>query len=88
MHRFTLNDAPFMAIAGLWREGDNEQPPAFTMLTTEPGPDVAPHHYRQVAVLHPEAWANWIYLSKSETELLQPLPARSLKAETVRRGSD
>jgi putative SOS response-associated peptidase YedK len=86
MHRFTLNDAPFLAIAGLWREGDNEQPLAFTMLTTEPEPDVAPYHNRQVAVLHPEAWADLIYLSKSVAELLQPLPAGCLKAETVPRG--
>lgn len=26
-------------------------PPAFTMLTTAPGPDVAPYHNRQVVVL-------------------------------------
>jgi putative SOS response-associated peptidase YedK len=88
MHRFTLSDAPFMAIAGLWRGEENGQPPAFTMLTTEPGPDVAPYHNRQVAVLRPEVWADWIYLTKPEAELLQPLPAGSLTAETVRQGSD
>ncbi|MFO1155181.1 MAG: SOS response-associated peptidase family protein [Rhodospirillales bacterium] len=54
-HRFTLN-APFMAIAGLWRDGKGNQPPAFTMLTTEPGPDVKPIHNRQVVVLRPEDW--------------------------------
>lgn len=32
------NDAPFMAIAGLWREGQGNQPSTFTMLATEPGP--------------------------------------------------
>src|SRR6185437_6245962 len=37
-HRFTLSDASFMAIAGLWREGQGNQPDTFTMLTTEPGP--------------------------------------------------
>lgn len=39
-HRFTLRNAPFLAIAGLWRDGQGNQPPSFTMLTTEPGPDV------------------------------------------------
>jgi putative SOS response-associated peptidase YedK len=87
MHRFSLADAPFLAIAGLWREGQDGQP-AFTMLTTAPGPDVAPYHDRQVAVLRPEGWAAWIYLTKPEAELLQPLPAGSLKSETVRPGSD
>lgn len=88
MHRFTLEGSPFMAIAGLWREGEGKQPAAFTMLTTRPGPDVSPYHHRQIAVLPPESWAAWIYLTKPEGELLQPLPAGSLSVETVRQGSD
>jgi hypothetical protein len=36
MHRFSLAGAPFLAIAGLWREGEDGKP-AFTMLTTAPG---------------------------------------------------
>jgi putative SOS response-associated peptidase YedK len=32
-HRFTLNGAPFLAIAGIWREAKGAGPPAFTMLT-------------------------------------------------------
>lgn len=83
-HRFTLNDAPFMAIAGIWREGQGNHPSAFTMLTTEPGPDVAPVHNRQVVVLQPSDWAAWIYLTKPEAELLRPLPEGSLNVETVR----
>src|SRR6266478_10006150 len=73
-HRFTLTKAPFMAIAGIWREGQAGKPPAFCMLTTAPGPDVAPYHDRQVAVLHPKDWASWIDLTKPEAELLKPLP--------------
>jgi putative SOS response-associated peptidase YedK len=88
MHRFTLTSAPFLAIAGLWRDGQGDQPPSFTMLTTEPGQDLVPYHDRQVAVLRPEAWADWIYLTRPEAELLQPLPAGSLDVETVRQGSD
>lgn len=87
-HRFTLNGAPFLAIAGLWREGEGNQPPAFTMLTTEPGPDVAPYHDRQVVVLPPERWADWLWLTRPETELLKPLPAGSLSVEIVRKGID
>lgn len=86
-HRFTLNGAPFLAIAGLWREG-HDGSRAFTMLTTDPGPDVAPFHDRQVVVLRPSDWAHWIYLTKPEAELLRPLPGGSLAAETVRPGSD
>jgi putative SOS response-associated peptidase YedK len=91
-HRFTLNAAPFLCIAGLWRDapvgGDSNQPPAFTMLTTAPGPDVAPIHNRQVVVLKPEAWRHWLDLDTPEAELLLPLPAGSLDVEQVRAGSD
>ena len=87
-HRFALADQPMMAIAGLWREGTDNQPPSFTMLTTAPGPDVAPIHDRQVVVLAPAQWARWIYLSEPEHELLTPLPAGSLHVEQVRAGSD
>ena len=87
-HRFTLADHPMMAIAGLWRKGDDNQPPSFTMLTTSPGPDVAPIHDRQIVVLPPERWTEWIYLSKPESDVLAPLPAGSLHVEQVRDGSD
>ncbi len=76
-----------MAIAGIWREGKNAAP-AFTMLTTEPSPDVQPYHIRQVVVLMPEDWGHWIYLTKPQAELLRPLPEGALEAETVREGSD
>jgi putative SOS response-associated peptidase YedK len=87
-HRFTLNGAPFLCIAGLWREGQGNQPPAFTMLTTAPGPDVAPIHNRQVVVLRPEDWRHWLHPTKPESELLRPLPEGSLAVEEVRGGSD
>jgi hypothetical protein len=37
-------------------------------------------------VLQPQEWAAWIYLTKPEAELLQPLPAGSLVVETVHSG--
>ncbi|AHG49065.1 hypothetical protein RLEG12_08985 (plasmid) [Rhizobium leguminosarum bv. trifolii CB782] len=61
---------------------------AFTMLTTTPGPDVAPIHDRQVVVLAPRRWADWIYLSGPESDVLAPLPAGSLRVDQVRSGSD
>jgi putative SOS response-associated peptidase YedK len=87
-HRFTLRGALFMAIAGLWREGDGNQPPSFTMLTTVPGPDVEPYHNRQIVVLEPRDWRAWIVLTKLEPELLRPLPPGSLDVTTVRPASD
>ena len=56
------------------------------MLTTSPGPDIAPFHDRQVVVLRPENWAAWLSLTKPLEDLLQALPAGSLSEETVREG--
>ncbi len=87
-HRFALKDAEFMAIAGLWRDGNGNQPPSFTLLTTAPGPDAQSYHNCQVVVLRPEDWTAWLDLAKPERELLRPLPAGALSAETVRGGAD
>ena len=43
-------------IAGLWRT-DPKVGEACTMLTVEPGPDVAPYHNRQVAVIGRTDWS-------------------------------
>jgi putative SOS response-associated peptidase YedK len=51
---------------------------AFTMLTTEPGPDIAPYHKRQVAVLPSSDWKAWLDGSVSARDLLKPLPKGTL----------
>ena len=56
---------------------------AFTILTTEPGSDVAPIHSRQVVLDRPD-WLNWLDLTRPEAELLRPLPAGSLTVEQIR----
>lgn len=82
-HRFWMDGSSTFAIAGLWR--DSHKGPAFTMLTTDPGPDVAPIHDRQVVVLPPSQWSAWLYLTKPESELLKPAPEGSLRHEVVER---
>ena len=82
-HRFSLRDSPIMAIAGLWSDADDGAL-SFTMLTTTPGPDIAPYHDRQICVLSPKDWAAWLFLTTPEADLLKPLPAGSLVVETVR----
>ena len=57
------------------------------MLTTAPGPDIAPIHNRQVVILRPQDWRAWLELSRPEDELLRPLPASSLAVEMVRKGA-
>jgi putative SOS response-associated peptidase YedK len=87
-HRFTLNGAPFMAIAGIWREAQGNHSASFAMLTTEPGADIKPYHDRQVVVLRPPDWKAWLLLTKPEVELLRPLSGGSLSVETVRAGKE
>jgi putative SOS response-associated peptidase YedK len=75
---FTMGDDALFAIAGVVRAGAEGD--AFSMLTTEPGPDVAPYHSRQVVVLPPSLWAQWLGGGANEAELLAPSPAGTLKA--------
>jgi putative SOS response-associated peptidase YedK len=84
-HRFALKGSPVMGIAALWSQDPNGAL-SFTMLTTAPGPDIAPIHDRQVCVLRPEDWAAWLFLTRPEAELLAPLPAGALVVEVVREG--
>ena len=82
--RFTLTGEDWFCFAGLWRPATHDIGESFTLLTTEPGPDVAPIHDRQMVVLQREDWHAWLDLTKPETELLRPLPAGSLAVEQVR----
>jgi putative SOS response-associated peptidase YedK len=86
-HRFTLADGRPFAIAGLWKPGEGNQPASFTMLTTAPGPDVARIHDRQIVVLPPGQWGDWLELRRPEADLLRALPAGSLDSAVVRQGS-
>ncbi len=79
--RFSLAGADWFCIAGIIREDAIDGAACFTMLTTEPGPDVAPYHDRQVVVLEREDWGAWLDLTRSEAELLRPLPTGSLEAQ-------
>ena len=74
---FTAADDGLFAIAGLVRED------RFTMLTTEPGPDIAPYHNRQIVILPRDQWAAWLSAADAQPPI-GPLPAGSLKVEQVR----
>jgi putative SOS response-associated peptidase YedK len=82
--RFTKAGEDWFCFAGLWRPMPGGEGAAFTLLTTQPGPDVAPIHDRQMVVLERADWRAWLELSRPEAELLRPLPAASLQVERVR----
>ena len=84
--RFELAGCPVFGVAGLWREDERGQ--AFTMLTTSPGADVAPYHDRQIVVLPPRRWGDWLYLDKTSPALIARLPAGTLNVAMARQGKD
>lgn len=80
---FSDPNGGLLGIAGLIRTAPDVGE-AFTMLTTGPGPDVAPYHSRQVAVLPSSDWRAWLDYSAPARDVLRPAPAGSL---TVRPSS-
>ena len=75
--RFTPADRALFAIAGVVRDAADVGE-AFTLLTTAPGPDVAPYHQRQIVVLTQDQWRRWLDPATPAAELLTPLPAGRL----------
>lgn len=79
---FTPADgSELFAIAGLVRDE------RFTMLTCDPGPDIAPYHSRQIVILARDQWGAWLGRDEPQPKL-GPLPAGSLKVEQVRAGPE
>jgi hypothetical protein len=82
--KFTKTGEEWFCFAGLWRPMPKGTGDAFTLLTTAPGPDVAPIHDRQMVVLEREDWAAWLNLTQPEAALLRPLTAGALRIEQVK----
>lgn len=79
---FTLADHRWFCIAGIWRSHP-EIGEAFTMLTMEPGDDIAPFHRRQIIPLTRDRWADWLDPSVPAQDVLKVLPKGSLPATRV-----
>jgi putative SOS response-associated peptidase YedK len=85
---FRVRGLGWFCVAGLWRDtgtdGETGVGEAWTMLTTEPGPDIAPYHDRQIVILTPPDYAAWLDGSAPAATLCRPLPAGTLEAKRVR----
>ncbi len=79
---FTLKDHDWFCIAGIWRSHP-EVGEAFTMLTMEPGEDVAPYHARQIIPLTRDQWVDWLDPSVPAEDVLRVLPKGSLPVTQV-----
>jgi len=82
--KFTKTGGDWLCFAGLWRPMSRGEGEAFTLLTMEPGPDVAPIHNRQMVVLERPDSLAWLDLTRPEAELLCPLSPGALTVVQVR----
>ena len=73
----------FFCVAGVWR-ADPKVGEAFSMLTCEPGPDIAPYHHRQIILMPRAHWADWLSGTVAAPELIQPTPAGTLSVAPAR----
>lgn len=78
---FTMKDHDWFCIAGIWRESPAGE--AFTMLTMDAGPDVAPYHHRQIIPLTRDQWVDWLDPTVPAKEVLRWLPEGSLQVAQV-----
>jgi putative SOS response-associated peptidase YedK len=83
--KFTVPGREWFCLAGLWREAEGGWPPSFTMLTTRPGPDMQPYHDRQLVVIPPGGWRDWLDPEADPASMLEPGPAGSLLVEQAPR---
>jgi putative SOS response-associated peptidase YedK len=75
-HFFKMKGEEWFWIAGIVKHG------CFTMLTTEPGPDVKPYHDRQICLVAPEDGMKWV--KDADSGILQPVPKGTLSVMTTR----
>ena len=78
---FTMAGHRWFCIAGIWRESPVGE--AFTMLTLDPGEDVAPYHDRQIVALPRDRWTAWLDPSVPAGDVLGVLPKGSLEVTRV-----
>ena len=81
--RFTVPGEDWFCLAGLSRSAQEGWPESFTLLTTEPGPDMKPYHDRQVVVVPRGLWRAWLDPEADASEILKAGPAGSLAVEQV-----
>jgi putative SOS response-associated peptidase YedK len=74
---FTWPGHPWFGIAGIVRD-EASVGEAFTLLTSPPGPDVAPYHDRQIVLLSPEDCLRWLDPTTDAAELVRTLPGGTL----------
>lgn len=78
---FTLKGHRWFCMAGVWREVEGGE--AFSLLTMDAGPDIAPYHHRQIIPLARDQWADWLDPRVPSGDILGWLPEGSLDVTQV-----
>ncbi|HEX8471969.1 MAG TPA: SOS response-associated peptidase family protein [Brevundimonas sp.] len=68
-------EAPLLCLAAVWRAGESGAAESFALLTSEPGPDIAPYHDRAVVIAPPKRWADWLAGDVFPADMIQPAPS-------------
>lgn len=79
----SIMGSDFFCVAGVWRV-DAKVGEAFSMLTCEPGPDIAPYHHRQIVLMPRAHWGDWLSGTVPAPELIRPTPAGTLSVAPAR----
>lgn len=77
---FQPTEGELIGIAGIWRDHP-EVGEAFTLLTAAPGADVQPFHQRQIVLIPPARWSDWLDPAVPSRDLLVPTPPGFLRVE-------
>jgi putative SOS response-associated peptidase YedK len=79
--RFSLSNGDFFYFAGIWRPGTEHWPAAYAVLTVPANLDVLPYRARQMAVIRRADRMAWLNFTRSEEQLLKPLPHKSFRVD-------
>ena len=86
--KFTSAQDDWFCIAAIWRPGfsrpEGDFPESYSLLTLDPGPDVARLHHRQIAILERRQWAAWLDPNIPAETILAPSPEGSLNLARIR----
>lgn len=75
-------EGELIGIAAIWRDHP-EVGEAFTLLTGLPGEDVKPYHHRQIVLVPPQRWAEWLCPGVPSRDFLVPAPPGFLRVEAA-----
>jgi len=82
-YRVTLDGGNFFYLAGIWEPAMGDWPLCYRIITVAANPEVERYQDRHGAIIQRREVMQWLDATVPDTELLQPLPARSFSVEEM-----